>query len=66
MKLENLLSVNFGVDGILFENVIKTISDRVQKVFFDVVKDYATDFLLLSGGLDTSIIACTSVKYFRP
>ena len=50
----------------MLENEIKTNSDKVLNVFFDVIKDYTADSLLLSGGLDTSIIACTIVKYFRP
>jgi asparagine synthase (glutamine-hydrolysing) len=35
-------------------------------VFDEVIQDYVADSLLLSGGLDTSIIACLASRYFRP
>ncbi|MBS7655591.1 asparagine synthase [Candidatus Bathyarchaeota archaeon] len=39
---------------------------EVLKVFNKVIKDYYADALLLSGGLDTSIIAYSATQYFKP
>jgi len=39
---------------------------EVLAVFDETVRDYAADALLLSGGLDTSVIACLSNRYHKP
>jgi len=40
--------------------------NEVLKVFNEVIKDYCGDVVLLSGGLDTSIIAYLEAQYFKP
>ncbi|MGP3667481.1 MAG: asparagine synthase C-terminal domain-containing protein [Candidatus Bathyarchaeota archaeon] len=40
--------------------------NKVFKVFDEVIKDYNVDAVLLSGGLDTSILACLLTRYFKP
>ncbi len=42
------------------------LESEVLKVFNEVIKDYYADAILLSGGLDTSIIAYLESKYFKP
>jgi asparagine synthase (glutamine-hydrolysing) len=39
---------------------------EILKVFNEVIKDYYGDAILLSGGLDTSIIAFLAAQYFKP
>ena len=49
-----------------WESTLKNYSEEVLKVFDEVIQDYPADSLLLSGGLDTSIIACLASRYFKP
>jgi asparagine synthase (glutamine-hydrolysing) len=42
------------------------LKNEILNVFNEVIKDYCADAILLSGGLDTSIIACLGIKYFKP
>jgi len=46
--------------------LFKAYENKILKVFDEVIQDYVADSLMLSGGLDTSIIACISSKYFKP
>lgn len=44
----------------------KSLFKEVVEELGEVVKDYRADALLLSGGLDTSILACLTSRYFKP
>ncbi|MEM3506064.1 MAG: asparagine synthase-related protein [Candidatus Bathyarchaeia archaeon] len=44
----------------------KSYKNKILKVFYEVIQDYVADSIMLSGGLDTSIIACISSKFFKP
>ena len=46
--------------------LLKTLKDRILKVFDEVIKDYNADAILLSGGLDISILAYLLSRYFKP
>ena len=48
------------------EHSIKKFTDEILKVFNEVIQDYYVEALLLSGGLDTSIIASLVSRYFKP
>ena len=49
-----------------WELALKTYVKEVLSVFDEVIQDYVADSLLLSGGLDTSIIACVASNHFKP
>ena len=49
-----------------WESTLKAYAEEVLKVFAEVIRDCVADSLLLSGGLDTSIIACLASRYFKP
>lgn len=44
----------------------KRLFKEVVEELEEVVKSYRADGLLLSGGLDTSILACLTSRYFKP
>ncbi|MCX8176168.1 MAG: asparagine synthase C-terminal domain-containing protein [Candidatus Bathyarchaeota archaeon] len=46
--------------------LFKLSKNRILKTFDEVIKDYNVDAILLSGGLDTSILACLFSRYFKP
>lgn len=48
------------------EQTLKTYISEVLNVLDEVIRDHRADALLLSGGLDTSIIACLASQYFKP
>jgi asparagine synthase (glutamine-hydrolysing) len=48
------------------EHSIKKLTDEILKVFNLVIQDYDADAFLLSGGLDTSIVAALVSQYFKP
>jgi asparagine synthase (glutamine-hydrolysing) len=48
------------------EHHMKKFTDEILKVFNEVIQDYYADAFLLSGGLDTSIIAALVSQYFKP
>ena len=48
------------------EHSTKKFTDEILKVFNEVIQDYYADAFLLSGGLDTSIIASLVSRYFKP
>ncbi|MFX1521761.1 MAG: asparagine synthase C-terminal domain-containing protein, partial [Promethearchaeota archaeon] len=50
----------------MLEHSIKKFIDEILKVFNEVIQDYYADAFLLSGGLDTSIIAALVSRYFKP
>jgi asparagine synthase (glutamine-hydrolysing) len=45
---------------------LKAFTDKLLKEFDEVIKDYYADSILLSGGLDTSILTCLASQYFKP
>jgi len=49
-----------------WESLLKSYAREVLEVFDEVIQDYDAESLLLSGGLDTSIIACLASRYFKP
>lgn len=50
----------------VYNSDLTTYINEVLRVFDEVIQDYVADSLMLSGGLDTSIIACLASKYFKP
>jgi len=50
----------------LQEQSIKKYTDEILRVFNEVIQDYYADAFLLSGGLDTSIVAALVSRYFKP
>ena len=48
-----------------WERLLKSYARGVLDVFDEVVQDYDAESLLLSGGLDTSIIACLASRRFK-
>ncbi|WP_287589041.1 asparagine synthase-related protein [Candidatus Borrarchaeum sp.] len=48
------------------EHSIKKYTDEILRVFNEVIQDYYADAFLLSGGLDTSIVAALVSRYFKP
>lgn len=50
----------------MHEATLKMYVNEVLKVFDEVIRDCTADSLMLSGGLDTSIIACLVSRYFKP
>ncbi|HID19176.1 TPA: asparagine synthase [Candidatus Bathyarchaeota archaeon] len=50
----------------MYEATLKMHVNEVLKVFDEVIRDCIADSLMLSGGLDTSIIACLVNQYFKP
>jgi len=53
-------------ENLSLKKTFKACVNDVLKVFDEVIQDYSADSLLLSGGLDTSIIACVAKRYFKP
>lgn len=49
-----------------WESLLKSYAREVLEVFNEVIQDYEAESLLLSGGLDTSIIACLASRYLEP
>ena len=48
------------------EHSLKNFTNEILKIFDEVIQDYYADAFLLSGGLDTSIIAFLVSRYFKP
>jgi asparagine synthase (glutamine-hydrolysing) len=48
------------------ERVFREYTEEILKSFDEVIQDYYADSILLSGGLDTSIIASLVSQYFKP
>ena len=49
-----------------WERLLRSYAREVLDVFDEVIRDYEAESLLLSGGLDTSVIACLASRYFKP
>jgi len=54
------------VKNTLLESKLKEYTEEILEVFDEVIQDYSADALMLSGGLDTSIIAYLISRYFKP
>jgi asparagine synthase (glutamine-hydrolysing) len=54
------------VKNTLLESKLKEYTEEILEVFDEVIKDYSADALMLSGGLDTSIIGYLISRYFKP
>lgn len=48
------------------EHSLTNFTDEILKALDEVIQDYYADAFLLSGGLDTSIIAFLISRYFKP
>ena len=48
------------------QQTTQLFTEKILKTFNEVIKDYPTDAILLSGGLDTSILACMLSRYLKP
>ena len=48
------------------QKVLEVFKAEILRVLDEVVKSYPAEALLLSGGLDTSIIACLASRHFKP
>ena len=47
------------------QKVLEVFKAEILRVLDEVVKNYPAEALLLSGGLDTSIIACLASRHFK-
>ncbi|RLI33083.1 hypothetical protein DRO51_00305 [Candidatus Bathyarchaeota archaeon] len=48
------------------QKVLEVFKVEILRALDEVVKSYPAEALLLSGGLDTSIIACLASRHFKP
>ena len=45
--------------------LFKKYADEILRVFSEVIRENVADSILLSGGLDTSVLACLARKFFK-